>query len=110
MRLARQWLSIAILIVAESVVTRAAEMKEVESISGSSALAIYTAPPELRKLGLDVVNYQIAVYRNEDGVILLFTDIDAATGQRGSPSNASPTVSVQLTSDSLHVVRSNINR
>jgi hypothetical protein len=84
--------------------------KPLDIIRGKSFLAIQTADAVFQqRLKADLVRYKITLAREGDSVSVIFTDKDGKPGGRGGP-GVVPAFEVQLTADSLQVMRSNFVR
>ena len=80
-----------------------------DAIAGSSQKLIQSALPEFIRHGLDLSGYRIVFMTMSGHHIVLFEDLNAHSGQRGSTSQK-PSFEVELSEDGARAVRANFVR
>jgi hypothetical protein len=89
----------------ELAMTATAQVREIDSISGRSLMAIQTSLPELAKRGLDFTKYKIVIYAFERSIVVSFKDPGARQTQFGNLPGQLPGFEVVLSEDGMTVLR-----
>ena len=84
-------------------------IKVLDTIQGSSYLAIQAAMGVFQRHNPDLALYKIEVVRDGDPLVVIFTDKDRPSGARGNI-GARPGFEVEMDARDLHVRRSNFIR
>jgi hypothetical protein len=102
-------LSLGVSLMGSSAMAAQDEFKVIDTIAGSSQKLIQTALSEFTRHGLDLNGYRIVVLTEDGHHVVLFEDLEAPAGQRGSTSKK-PSFEVELSEDGARVVRANFVR
>jgi hypothetical protein len=86
-----------------------AQIEVLDTIQGSSFLAIQVAIGVFKAHNPDLSQYKISVVRQANSVVVIFSDKNAQPGERGS-SGGQPGFEVELDANTLRVLRSNFVR
>ena len=84
--------------------------KIVDTVAGTSIRLIQAALPEFIRKGLNLDGYRITVTTWNGGHGVIFEDLNAPPGQKGSASKEKPSFEVELSEDGTRVVRANFSR
>ena len=83
--------------------------KVMAEFAGASLKWIHAAEPEFERRKLDLQNYTVSVFEQNDTVIVILKSSDAAKGAKGS-SGRYPGYEVEVSKKDLKVVRANYLR
>ena len=89
--------------------SRMDKIKALETIQGSSFLAIQAALGVFQRHHPDLAHYKIEVVSERDSVVVIFTDKERPEGTRGSL-GVRPGFEVEMSAKDLRVLRSNFIR
>ena len=106
------WLAVAMMVLASgggAPMSSAAKVELVDSIEGTSFLAISAALPSFEANQARLADYRIKVVRDGNTLIVVFTDKNDPGAVRGSAGKR-PAFEVALDPKDLHVIRSNYVR
>src|SRR5436189_44491 len=92
----------------QTVMSNSSPIQVLDTIQGSSFLAIQTVMGIFQKHNPDLTHYKIEVVREGNSEVVIFADKDRPEGTRGSVGK--PGFEVELSAGDLRVLRSNFVR